>query len=211
MDLWFQQSGISQYPHETILDTSRPTGSSQHSPKQVPHLDHKCVSSQRWKMKSHGSMDQHFHHLRWPWVPPLHTHIRDRGKGPQARELAPPISGGSSDTIVVASRAHFHSTDLGSILEEQTGPIGQWMGSLDPLPMSIQVGWHSTNSCTLPTWWFIQGIHPKVVGRSVYPRVEVERHTDRWRGGGVPSTPPPPKNTPIGPHLREFILGRKTT
>ena len=125
-------------PHETISDTGRPIGSFQHSPKQVPPLDHKGVSSQ------HSHMD--------PWtnisiirgdqgVPPLHTHTRDRGEGPQAREVAPPISGGSLDPLTVTSRAYFHSTDLGYLLEEQAGPTGQWMGSLDPLPVSIQVGW----------------------------------------------------------------------
>jgi len=77
MDLWFHQSGIGWYPHEIILDTGRTKGSSQHSPKQV--------SSQRWKMKPHGSMNQCFHHLRWSGGPTTsYSHWRYR-RGPTSK------------------------------------------------------------------------------------------------------------------------------
>jgi len=110
------------------------------------------------------------------------------------------LVGGLLDNLTMASRGHFHSTDLGCHLEEHVAPIGQWMGLTDLLPMSIQVGWHSTD--------YLHVSHvvddPKrpskgswEVGLSKGGGGEAHRSLT-WQWSSLSSTP----LTLIGPHLR---------
>jgi hypothetical protein len=98
-----QKRGTKMASADTLMGLSQTlAGSSQHSPKQVPPLDHKCVSSQQGKMKSHGSMDQHpssevirgSHHF----IPTLES--RDRGGAHKQGRWPHLISGGRSTPLL---------------------------------------------------------------------------------------------------------------
>ena len=106
---------------DTLMRPSQTLANQQDPPNTVPSKCHPWITS---VFPLNGGRWSHMD----PWtnisiirgdkgVPPLHTHTRDR-EGPQAREVAPPISGGSPDPLIVATRAHIHSTDLGCLLED---------------------------------------------------------------------------------------------